>query len=96
MLSKNRRVFIILLSVPFLLSFPLVAMQFTAEVNWSLSDFMVAGFLLLSTGLVLEAILRAVQNLRQRLILCALVFVFSFAVWAELAVGVFGTPFAGS
>ena len=58
---------------------PLIAMQFTGEVHWTPFDFAVATVLLSATALAIELA-----------ILFALVL-----VWAELAVGVFGTPFAG-
>ena len=38
----------------FILLLPLVAMQITAEVDWSLADFVLAGVLLAATGLLLE------------------------------------------
>ncbi len=36
-------------------------MQFTAEVNWTLADFLVAAALLLSTGLTTDYIIRKVK-----------------------------------
>jgi hypothetical protein len=71
-------------------------MLFTSEVNWSLFDFVVAGVLLYGTGLVLELILRKGRSTKQRIIAAVILFVVLFLVWAELAVGIFGTPFAGS
>ncbi len=95
MLTQNKRLFVILLAVVFLLSLPLGAMQFTTEVNWSVSDFMVAAFLLGTTGLACEMILRTVKQTQHRLVLCAVALLCLLIVWVELAVGVFGTPFAG-
>jgi Kef-type K+ transport system membrane component KefB len=79
-----------------LLLVPLVAMQFTAEVDWKPFDFLVAGVLLTSTGLTIELVLRKVKKPIHRLILCGIVLLVVFLIWAELAVGVFGTRFAGS
>jgi len=93
---KNKRLIIILIVVAGILTIPLVAMQFTTEVNWSLFDFVVAGILLLGTGLVIELILRNVKLLNHRILLSVIVLFILFLVWAELAVGLFGTPFAGS
>lgn len=85
-----------MLAVAILLLIPLVAMQFTNEVDWSLSDFLIMGVLLLGTGLLCELVLRKVKTTGRRLaIIAAILFVF-FLIWAELAVGIFGTPFAGS
>lgn len=94
--NQNKRLISIILVVPVLLMIPLIAMQFTNEVNWSLSDFIITGVLLLSTGLTCELIIRSVQKSTYRIALCIAVLVMLFLIWAELAVGIFGTPFSGS
>ena len=96
MIMKNKRLTGILLTATSILLLPLIAMQFTAEVDWDLFDFLVAGFLLYGTGLTIELVLRKVKDNQKRLILCAAILGVLFLVWAELAVGIFGTPFAGS
>ena len=96
MKSPNKRLIFILLAVVFILSIPLIAMQFTKEVNWSLSDFVTMGILLISTGLVSELVLRKVTRLQYRLVICGILIFALFMIWAELAVGVFGTPIAGN
>ena len=96
MKTSNKRLIGILCSIPVLLSIPLIAMQFTKEVNWTLSDFVIMGMLLLITGLGVELVLRKVRTDRNRFIVTALVLFLFFLIWAELAVGVFGSPFAGS
>jgi hypothetical protein len=93
---KNKRLIIIISIVAFILLIPLVAMQFTDEVDWSAFDFVIMGILLLGTGLLSELVFRIVNNkLNRILILMGILFIF-FLIWAELAVGIFGTPFAGS
>lgn len=92
----NKRLVIILSAATALLAVPLIAMQFTTEVDWTASDFVIMGILLFSTGLLCEFTLRKVKSARNRLILCAAILFVFFLIWAELAVGVFGTPFAGS
>ena len=94
--SQNKRLIGILVAVPILLMIPLVAMQFTDEVKWSLSDFIIMGILLLGTGLICELVIRSVKTLKYRIVLFMTVLFLLFLVWAELAVGVFGTPFSGS
>lgn len=93
---KNKRLIIILAVVGVLLLIPLVAMQFTNEVNWSGFDFLVMGVLLLGTGLVCELVLRKVKKRTSRLVVCLTIIGVFILVWMELAVGIFGTPFAGS
>lgn len=93
---KNKRLIYIVLTVALLLLIPFIAMQFTAEVMWTLSDFIAAAVLLLGTGLLCELVLRKVTKPSHRIIFCAVILAGLVLVWLELAVGIFGTPFAGS
>ena len=63
---KNKRLKYILFIVAFLLLIPLVAMQFTNEVNWTLFDFAVAGVLLLGTGIIFDLVIRKIKNMKYR------------------------------
>jgi hypothetical protein len=86
----------ILLSVLGLLLIPLIAMQFTNEVNWTFLDFIVAGGVLHSLAFSINYIFQKVKNKANRLlILFGTLFIF-FLLWAELAVGIFSSPIAGS
>jgi hypothetical protein len=92
---KKSIVRIILLTACILLV-PLVAMQFSDEVNWSPSDFVIAGALLVGTGLVFEFVVRKITNPRRRLIFGIVLVFFFLLIWADLAVGIFGLPWSGS
>lgn len=96
MMTQNKRLIGILAAAGMLLLLPLVAMQFTREVKWTLVDFVAMGILLLGTGLLCELVLRKVKSTGSRILLCGVVLILLFLAWAELAVGIFGTPFAGS
>ena len=96
MITQNKRLIGLLLSPLLLLLVPLIAMQYTTEVNWTVGDFLVAGVLLLGIGLAIELLLRRISQQRQRTLWIILTIVIFLLVWAELAVGIFGTPFAGS
>ncbi|HSI88036.1 MAG TPA: hypothetical protein VK918_03205 [Pyrinomonadaceae bacterium] len=93
---ENKRFILIMLAATVLLTIPLAAMAFTDEVKWGIFDFIVMGVLLFGTGLVIEAALRMIPSFKLRLIAVAGILAVLFLVWAELAVGIFGTPFAGS
>jgi len=95
MITQNKRLIGIVLTAALLLLIPLIAMQFTDEVNWSLFDFVVAGVLLFGTGLACELVLRKVKKIQHRVILCATLLAVLFIIWVQLAVGIFGTPFGG-
>ncbi len=91
-----KRLYLIISIVGILLLIPAIAMQFTTEVNWSTSDFVLAGTLLLGTGLVLNFVIRKVKTSPLKIGMCIGIILALFVIWAELAVGIFGTPFAGS
>lgn len=79
-----------------LLTIPAFAMQVTDEVNWGDEDFIAMGILFALLGLGLEVLVRLVPDWNRRLWIGALlVFAFLF-VWAEMAVGIVGSPVAGS
>jgi hypothetical protein len=84
------------LTIALLLLIPLIAMKFTNEVQWDSRDFVIMGVLLLGTGLMCELVMRKVKKIQYRVLLIAAILIALFLIWAELAVGVFGTPFAGS
>lgn len=92
---KNKRLIIIVSTVAFLLLIPLIAMQFTDEVKWTLLDFIVAAVLLLSAGLICDLVIRKVKKLKFRIALCMAILVMLLLIWAELAVGILGAPFSG-
>jgi len=96
MISPNKRLAGSVLVVVGLLLIPFLAMRFTNEVSWSRADFITAAVLLLGTGLMCELVLRMVKTFEYRLVLCAAILIVLALVWIELAVGLFGTPFAGS
>lgn len=79
-----------------LLFLPLIGMQVSDEVNWSTFDFMVGGALLLGIGSLVAFITTTVKKTKVRWIMIAVALLMFLLVWADLAVGVFGTPFAGS
>ena len=96
MLARNKRLLGIMVTAGALLLIPLVAMQFTSEVNWTALDFVVAASLLFGAGFLIEFVIRKVQQSNHRFALALGVLVFLILFWMELAVGIFGTPLAGS
>jgi len=79
------------LATGLLLLIPLVAMQFTEEVVWTLSDFVVAGTLLFGTGLTYKLITRKSGELAYRVVVGFALFTGLFLVWVNLAVGIIGS-----
>ncbi len=94
--SGKFRIIAILAITVTILAIPLIAMQFSNEVKWTLIDFATAGALLLSTGLAIELVIRNLKTGTLRTVILIAILLALFLIWAELAVGIFGTPFAGS
>lgn len=93
---QNKNIIRIVLGTGFVLLMPLVAMQFTEEVNWKIGDFIVMGILLFSAGLAYELLTRKLSTTTYRIAVGIAIGILFLLIWAELAVGIFGTPFAGS
>jgi hypothetical protein len=66
---------------------PLIAMQFTKEVNWTVSDFVIMGILLFGMGALFIVAARRVHG--HRLLLGVVFLATLLYIWAELAVGIF-------
>jgi len=62
--------------------------------NWNIADYIAAIFLISSLSFLIN---RARKYKGKKRILMILFFILAFMlVWAELAVGIFNSPFAGS
>lgn len=73
-----------------LLLLPLVAMQFTKEVNWTASDFIFAGVLLGSIGLGFELAVRRSGSSAYRVAASLALAATFLLVWINAAVGIIG------
>lgn len=74
-----------------LLALPFVAMQFTRDVNWSASDFVVFAAMLLGIGIPLELAVRRSRHPAYRAGAAAGLLGAFLVVWANLAVGIVGS-----
>jgi bacteriorhodopsin len=88
----SRKVFYPLL----LLVLPFIGMKLSDEVNWSVYDFIVMGVLLILAGIGINFIVNKTKNSKYRFLYIAFLVLAFLLVWAELAVGIFGSPFAGT
>jgi hypothetical protein len=79
-------------SIPvLLLMLPAVAMQFTSEVDWSVSDFIFAGVLFGIVGLAFELIVRTSDSLAYRFGAGLAVISAFLTIWVNGAVGMIGS-----
>lgn len=86
----------VLLGTGAILLIPFVAMRFTREVNWTGFDFLAAGILLAGIGGLYVLMRRKLRTPAQRRAVGGGLLLTLMLLWAELAVGIFGSPIAGS
>lgn len=79
-----------------LLVIPLIGMSITEEFNWSPFDFIMMGVLILSVSIGINFTLNKTKNLKNIIIYIGILGLLFLLIWAELAVGIFGTSFAGN
>lgn len=79
-----------------LLCIPLLGNLFSKEVNWSASDFLIAGTLLFTTAFLINLVRSKIKKQSQKVLVCIFILLALALIWVELAVGIFGSPFAGS
>lgn len=97
MTIKYIRLIGILTLVAVLLLIPFAAMKLGIDgVKWTAIDFIAAAIMLLGAGIGIEVALRVVKRFEYRIAACVAILFALAVVWAELAVGLIGTRFAGS
>lgn len=92
MMNKKWGVFYPLL----LLLLPLIGMFVSNQFNWSFFDFFIMGILILSLSFGIKQVFKTTKNTKYRILIIGTIVIVFLLVWAELAVGIFDTPFAGN
>ncbi len=92
---KKKNILRIAVVTLLILIIPMVAMQISEGVDWDLRDFATMGVLIFGTGLALDWVVRKLDKKKRAIALIAILAGF-ILIWAELAVGLMGTPIAGS
>jgi hypothetical protein len=54
------------------------------------------GVLLIFLGIGIDLVINRTMNLKNRILYIGILVLMLLFIWAELAVGIFGTPFAGN
>lgn len=93
---KTKALLIITSITLLILLFVFVAMRYTDEVNWTIGEFLIAGILIFEVGLMINYTNRRAKKSRMRLLFYIILAIVLILIWAELGVGILGTPFAGS
>ncbi|GEN73543.1 hypothetical protein [Chryseobacterium lathyri] len=96
MMTQKQKTILIYVTPAVLLCIPLLGNMFSEEFDWSPGDFVIGAVLLFGTAFIIDLIQRIVKNKTYKILLGGAVLILLLLVWAELAVGIFGTPFAGN
>ena len=78
-----------------ILLFPLIGKIFF-KLDWSGFDFLVMALLILSFSVLINLTLYYLKSYKFTFLLVLILVTTFILIWAELAVGIFGTAFAGS
>ena len=88
---RNKNIFYMAIATACILMIPLVAMQFSDEVKWTLFDFIFAGTILFGSGLTYELIVRKRLNSSYRIAVAIGVATGLILIWINGAVGIIGS-----
>ena len=92
---QDKNIIHIALGTAFILLMLMLVNQFSDEVDWKIGDFIVMGILLFSAGLAYELLAKKMSSTAYRVAVGIVIGIVFLLIWAELAVGILGTPFAG-
>lgn len=93
--TKQKSTFIF--AVPaLLLSAAFLGNLFVEGWDWSPFDFIIAAVLLFGTAFFVNLVVNSKKEFFSKLMICVGILAALMLIWAELAIGIFGSPFAGS
>jgi len=95
-LSEYKRFLGFLLVSILLLVIPLIANYNSSSFNWTTSDFVIAGVILISLSIGIEVVLRLIKKKEHKPLIIFLLIAVFILLFMELAVGIFGSPLAGN
>lgn len=79
-----------------ILMIPFIASQFNPDVNWDIQDYVIAGAILLGVGFFINVAFNRLKTVKHRTIIIIILFALLLLLWAEMGVGIFGSPISGS
>jgi len=75
---------------------PLLANQISDQVNWNVMDFITMGILLIFSGYWTQIVIKKIKSKSKKVVFISLILLIFLLLWAEMAVGIFNSPIAGS
>lgn len=96
MITQKQKTIVIYALPLALLTIPMLGNIFSKEVNWTAADFLIAGILLFTTAFLINLVRNKIKKQSRKIMLSIFILLALVLIWLELAVGIFGSPFAGS
>ncbi|MCY0970907.1 hypothetical protein [Chryseobacterium wangxinyae] len=96
MLTQKQKTTFIYATPAVVLSILFIIDGISKDFYWSSRDFGIAAFLLFGTAILIDVIRRIVKGTMYKILAFSVIMLLLILVWAELAVGIFGTSVAGN
>lgn len=96
MMTKQQKTALIFAIPSLLMVAAFVANNFAEGFNWTVSDFLIAAFLLFGTASFIYMIVNSKLSVRAKTMISIVIVLILMVIWVEMAVGLFGSPIAGS
>ena len=93
---SRKNLFKIIVVTGIVVFIPFIAMLFKDEVRWSTFDFVLMDLMIFSSVLLGVTFQKKIKNPKKRILVMIILLLLFLLIWAELAVGIFDTLFAGS
>ncbi len=93
---KRQNIIRSILAAELVLLAPLLGTLLSNEVDWGPADFIIVAVLLAGIGTAYQLIVTGVKNDTKQAVIGILLATVMVLIWIELAVGLFGSPLAGS
>ena len=93
---SRKNLFKIIVVTGIVVFIPFIAMLITDEVRWNTFDFVLMDLMIFSSVLLGVTFQKKNKNPKKRILVMIILLLLFLLIWAELAVGIFDTLFAGS
>lgn len=96
MITQKQKTTIIFAVPALLLAAAFFANLLMKDLNWSIFDFIVATVILFATAFLVNLVVLSNKTFITKVLISFVILLIVCLVWIELAVGIFGSPFAGN
>lgn len=96
MITQKQKTTIIFAIPALLLATVFFANLLLKDWNWSIFDFIVAAIILFGTAFFINLVVFSNKTFITKVLISLAIMMVVCLVWVELAVGIFGSPFAGN